>query len=479
MRQRWLNLKLEQKVRWIAVCAAVVVLLSVAANVLVTGFGMRGFGSILGNNSKSLAFWSAMEQESAAFERYVMDRSEEKWNRYEEACARTREELAELPFDYREIGAGRYARTWSIRNLYENYVVVRDQAVAMKRSQRGYLDRLSLVYRLQDYLSSYAGSLEQMTIEMGSRQYEEKQYLLVVVPAVSLLCGIGALCLVGLLERSVRRNIVQPVLELAEDSDRIAAGDYGGPDVQAEGDDEIGSLVRAFCNMKGATRSYIETLKEKHAMERKMDDMRLQMLKNQINPHFLFNTLNMIASTAQIEDAATTEKMIEALSRLFRYNLKSSDSVMPLERELKVVQDYMYLQQMRFGKRIRYFADCEEDTLQVLIPSFILQPLVENAIKHGLSASSQGGKIVVRTWIHDSRLWISVADTGSGMSAERLEEVRQALETDDDRKVGIGVRNIYRRVLTMYQDGEMYVDSIEGCGTAVQIVFSPERYREV
>ena len=89
-------------------------------------------------------------------------------------------------------------------------------------------------------------------------------------------------------------------------------------------------------------------------MEKQLDEVRLQVFEKPDNPHFLFNTLNMIASTAQIEDADTTEKMIHALSRLFRYNLKSTDSVMPLERELKVVQDYMYLQQMRFRTENRY-----------------------------------------------------------------------------------------------------------------------------
>ncbi|MFR3754620.1 MAG: sensor histidine kinase [Enterocloster sp.] len=134
------------------------------------------------------------------------------------------------------------------------------------------------------------------------------------------------------------------VVILVGEAARIAQNDFSGPDtcaVQAE--DEIGLLVQSFYKMKEATRGYIHALKENHEKERQLQAVRLQMLKSQINPHFLFNTLNMIASTAQIEDADTTEKMIHALSRLFRYNLKSTDSVMPLERELKVVQDYMYL----------------------------------------------------------------------------------------------------------------------------------------
>ena len=263
------------------------------------------------------------------------------------------------------------------------------------------------------------------------------------------------------------------MVELAEDSRRIGENDFTGPDTCAEGSDEIASLVRAFCTMKASTRGYIEALTEKHRMEKQLDEVRLQMLKNQINPHFLFNTLNMIASTAQIEDADTTEKMIHALSRLFRYNLKSTDSVMPLERELKVVQDYMYLQQMRFGQRIRYDTDCNQDTLEVLVPSFALQPLVENAIIHGISPKGQGGRIHVRSWMEGRRLWISVADTGRGMAQERLEEIRLALARGEEKATGVGVGNIYRRVHGMYRDGEVFIYSSEGRGTVVQMAFTP------
>ena len=139
----------------------------------------------------------------------------------------------------------------------------------------------------------------------------------------------------------------------------------------------------------------------------------------------------MIAGTAQIEDAAATEKMIQALSRLFRYNLKSTASVMPLERELKVVQDYMYLQQMRFGKRVQYETGCDPETMEILVPSFMLQPLVENAVKHGISARSKGGRIVVRTWKQGQRLWISVADTGEGIDEDKLEKIKRALKEGD------------------------------------------------
>ena len=154
---------------------------------------------------------------------------------------------------------------------------------------------------------------EQMTVQSGNERYEMQRPLFIIVPAVSILWGAAALLMVRWLNRSVQKNIVRPMVELAEDSRRIGENDFTGPDTCAEGSDEIASLVRAFCTMKASTRGYIEALTEKHRMEKQLDEVRLQMLKNQINPHFLFNTLNMIASTAQIEDADTTEKIIHGL----------------------------------------------------------------------------------------------------------------------------------------------------------------------
>ena len=449
------------------------VILSITAVMLIAGYGMKGFGDLLMGNSRSLAFWSAMDAESSSFQYYAGDRSPENREKYEMSCVRTRSALKSLPFDYEEIGADRYGVTWSILNMYENYAAARDAFLEMEEGAPDYLDRLYTIYRVQGYLATHAGRLEQMTVQSGNERYEMQRPLFIIVPAVRILWGAAALLMVRWLNRSVQKNIVRPMVELAEDSRRIGENDFTGPDTCAEGSDEIASLVRAFCTMKASTRGYIEALTEKHRMEKQLDEVRLQMLKNQINPHFLFNTLNMIASTAQIEDADTTEKMIHALSRLFRYNLKSTDSVMPLERELKVVQDYMYLQQMRFGQRIRYDTDCKPDTMEVLVPSFALQPLVENAIIHGISPKGQGGRIHVRSWMEGRRLWISVADTGRGMAQERLEEIRLALARGEEKATGVGVGNIYRRVHGMYRDGEVFIYSSEGRGTVVQMAFTP------
>lgn len=469
------GVSLEKKVKRIAVCAGAVVFFSIGANLAVSWFGLGSFGSILEQNAGSLAFWSAMEEERLAFARYVGTALPEERERFEQSRMETRRRLEELPVDYRETGSERYARTWSIRNMYENYETELEVLEETDREDPEYVNRLYRIYRVQNYLKDKAGQLEQMTMEDGSERYEKHRFLFSVLPAASILWGIAALWMVKRLNGSVRRNIVEPVVMLAGQADRIRKNDFSGPELTAEGEDEISRLIRSFNKMKQATRGYIEALKEKNETERQLEAVRLQLLKNQINPHFLFNTLNMIAGTAQIEDAAATEKMIQALSRLFRYNLKSTASVMPLERELKVVQDYMYLQQMRFGERISYQKICRVDADKVIVPAFTFQPLVENAIIHGLSKKEEGGTVRIHIWQQGEFIFITIGDDGLGMDDELLMHLRRELAKEDG-KTGIGLGNIYRRIHAMYQDGNVEVYSRKDAGTVIKIQI---RHKEV
>lgn len=470
----WLSSSLEKKMRFFSMLAGAMVLLSVLTNILVAGFGIGGFGAILESNSHSLAFWSTMDAESKSFEAFLRNRSEDNWQKYEEACQKTERAVKRLPFNYETIGSSRYAATWSILNTYDNYVKARDAFLLLDDEDPDYAKEFNWVTRIQGYLGSYAGRLEQITVEMGTEKYHTLRPLFGIVLTVSMMWALAVLLVVYRLDRSVRKSIINPVVELAEDSRRVGENDFSGRISQPDDQDEVARLVYAFVTMKKSTEGYIRTLQEKHEIEKRLDAVRLQLLKNQINPHFLFNTLNMIASTAQIEDAATTEKMITALGRLFRYNLKSTEAVTPLERELKVVQDYMYLQQMRFGPRIGYTLDCSEEASEILIPAFSMQPLVENAIIHGLSSKSQGGRIHIRVRLNGKRLTISVADTGVGMSGERLTRLLHVLEHGDDGHAGIGLGNIYRRIQSMYGDGQVLVDSVQGRGTVIRLLFTPD-----
>ena len=137
---------------------------------------------------------------------------------------------------------------------------------------------------------------------------------------------------------------------------------------------------------------------ERAEMEKRLETTRMDLLQSQIKPHFLFNTLNSISGMAEIEDAEVTDSMIRSLSRLFRYNLHTSDQFVSLSQELEVARDYLYLQKMRFGDRVQYEVLPEPGSSEaqklgdINVPVFLLQPLVENAVLHGIAKKEQDKK---------------------------------------------------------------------------------------
>lgn len=484
----WMSFTIKGKFGVFAGAVVFTIALAVCLNILVVNFSLYGFGVILDDNAKCYAFQEAIENETRSFETFVRNRSRENREKYENACNNTVLCLKELPFVYGEIGAARYAKTWSIQNAYEVYTRAREQVANMAGMESDYVTDLYEVYSMQDYLGSYARTLVQLTLQEGNQAYLSRVPILNRLPWWLLGFGRILTVLIVFMNNVMQKAIAVPLERLAVMSRRIAHNDFSGEDIVIENRDEMGELVRAFNKMKHATRGYIEALEEKHdmtarlhkeelervEMEKILEATRFEVLKSQINPHFLFNTLNMIACMAKLEDADTTEKMIIRMSNLFRYNLKTSETEVPLAQELKIVDDYLYIQQMRFGDRIRYKKEIAVDENRVIIPSFSLQPIVENAIIHGLSKKEQGGRIFIRVWERDGVIIISVADTGLGMSKERLEELRDACKGRRTAKIGIGLGNIYKRLHVMYEEADLKMYSREGVGTVIQMMIRQE-----
>lgn len=235
----------------------------------------------------------------------------------------------------------------------------------------------------------------------------------------------------------------------------------------------IGGLLLIIVLPLRGRRDALDKLHEEEVrrleMEKRLEAMKVEALKNQINPHFLFNTLNVIAGMAMLENAETTEKMIKSLSALFRYNLQNSEMEATLAQELKVVHDYMYIQQMRFGDRVKYHIDCRVDEKYVRIPRFTFQPIVENAIIHGLSPKEEGGEIYIRIKEACGKLVITICDTGVGMDIKTLKELKEGLKTDEYSHSNIGLCNIWSRLKLTYPDSDFQIRSKQSVGTVVRI----------
>jgi two-component system, LytTR family, sensor kinase len=205
---------------------------------------------------------------------------------------------------------------------------------------------------------------------------------------------------------------------------------------------------------------YTRTEKKLEEQKRLLVEARLAALTSQINPHFLFNTLNSVSSLIRT-DAAQARVMVLNLSRVLRRLLRKHENFSPLREELSFIQDYLSIELMRFGDKLRLETDVENETLDLLVPSMLLQPLVENSIKHGLSNKVEGGTIRILTRRRDSKLVVSVEDDGAGIPEARLPTLLEH---------GIGVSNVNERLKVLFGDSyRMWIDSEPGRGTRIEI----------
>jgi two-component system, LytTR family, sensor kinase len=198
--------------------------------------------------------------------------------------------------------------------------------------------------------------------------------------------------------------------------------------------------------------------------ERLLLHARMEALQNQVNPHFLFNTLNSISSLVRF-DPDMARDVIFKLAAILRRLLTSSEAFAPLRDEFEFIDHYLDIEVVRFGRdKLHVVKELDPASLDVVVPSMLLQPLVENSIKHGLGPKIEGGSIYLRSRVTDSRLIIEVEDDGVGMGGAHLEE------SSSWSGMGIGMANVSERLQVLYGDtARMTIDSHEGKGTLIRI----------
>jgi len=199
-------------------------------------------------------------------------------------------------------------------------------------------------------------------------------------------------------------------------------------------------------------------------------EARLDALQRQINPHFLFNTLNSIASLVRMKPELAREMTVK-LANILRALLKDHDTYVPLREELEFTDDYLDIEVVRFGSKLKVEKEIDPRTLEVLVPSILLQPLIENSIKHGIQPRIHGGTVTLRSMLEGDRVRIEVADDGVGMGGQPSSTVRY-------RGAGIGIKNVRERLDVLYGNQASFnVLSSPGRGTRVQIEI-PVNYAE-
>jgi len=221
----------------------------------------------------------------------------------------------------------------------------------------------------------------------------------------------------------------------------------------------LGTLMSIAAPLKIWNNTRIEMNLERH--QQLLLRARMDALSSQINPHFLFNTLNTVSALIRM-DPDTARGVVLKLSNILRRLLRKHETFVPLREELAFIDDYLDIEVARFGEdNLDIVKEIGEETLETFIPSMLLQPIVENSLKHGLAPRLEGGRIFLRTFNRDSRLHIEIEDNGVGISEEKLPHVYVE---------GIGLSNVRERLRVLYgTDFHLDIASHEGQGTKIRI----------
>ncbi|QNK56679.1 sensor histidine kinase [Paenibacillus sp. PAMC21692] len=370
---------------------------------------------------------------------------------------------------FENVGYGLTSTYFSISD--ENGKTVYQSRLYPEASQQGFL---RFAEPIPDSKWSISIAYADYDILTRSREYQS-QYILIIFIVFMLSVG-GAMAISGIL--------VRPIKALVGTMDAVGNGDLRRQ-VAFEGRNEIGSIIQSFNKMVRQLEMEIQhnlQMTEENANNKiRENDLiamktraELQMLQAQINPHFLYNTLEAINMRSLRNGNKEVNVMVEALADLFRYSITRGGDEVELEQELGHVRNYARIQQIRFDHSFELELDVPEPLRRAKVPRFILQPIVENAIKHGFEGWEEGGLIRIAVSETNGRLLLDIRDNGIGMSRERLDwlnaDMRQGLGEWNGQEGSIGLGNVYHRLRLFYHDDmAMEVSSARMKGTSVRM----------
>lgn len=380
----------------------------------------------------------------------------------------------------------------NICKMSENYLILAEETIQAKRGRN--VERYKAAFaegsRKYQYIQDAVYNLNSMQFQRNSTNYqmllESLGYTEVLSSGIVVIVAvINILILILLL-----RTITEPLRMLAVSANEVARGNFDITLPDYDSGDELGVVTRAFSKMIDSLREYLAKLrdsmekeqelkKREFRMETYLKDAQLKYLQAQINPHFLFNSLNAGAQLAMLEDAEKTSIFLVKMADFFRCNVRKAEKTATLLDELKSVDNYVYILNVRFAGEIGYEKNIDPGVDEVQLPSMILQPIVENAVNHGIRDVEWAGHIQLIVQHISEGLVISVKDNGQGMTQERIREILEGrVHENEEQKdsTGIGMDNVINRLELFFGIKgllQIYSGGI-GKGTEVRIMI-PEK----
>ena len=389
-------------------------------------------------------------------------------------------------------------RERDIRKMAESYLLTADNAVKAKRGRNieKYTEYYKECEQMYDALNTYIYSLNNETFRINSESFNtliaSLRYSEVLCLSIFVIVSLMNVLLIVLLTGTITR----PLTSLSEKANEISKGNPENVEPLAiHTDDEVGNVTRAFNQMLASIKEYIAKIREQMVtesamkeksllMENHLKDAQLKYLQAQINPHFLFNTLNAGAQLAMVEGADRTGEYISNMADFFRYNVKKDNEQVKISEEIELVDSYIYIMNVRYSGEIKFRKEIDESLLGVVIPSMIIQPIVENSVKYGIiNLEDRQGEIALKLYREDDFACIEVSDNGTGMDSRVIDKIlaREPQQSHEPRgehseEKSVGLANVIARLDIFYDKKEQVeIKSAEGEGTSVIIRIPMEK----
>jgi two-component system sensor histidine kinase YesM len=302
---------------------------------------------------------------------------------------------------------------------------------------------------------------------IGILPYEEVLQRVAGIKTIFFTLSVLFILLVFAISVLISRSVTRPMRNL---QNAMRAFEKGNTDIRVSirSYNEIGELSHSFNQLMQKINTLLASIK---SIEIKKREAELESLKSQINPHFLYNTLESIRMMAVIDENRDIASATEALANLFRYSVRQRKDIVEVRYEIQHAKNYILLQKIRYGDKFDVIYDIDEDILDCKTLKFTLQPIVENAIYHGLEKKKGKGLLIVRAKRVENDLEFEVRDNGAGMQLLQLSRLREHISScSDDGTQSIGLKNVNERIV-LYFGGNygLTIDSMPGEGTVVKL----------
>lgn len=289
-----------------------------------------------------------------------------------------------------------------------------------------------------------------------------------------LLMALGFSIVLILIVNKIYKHHGKPISEMLRCMEDVRHGNLTSR-VEYSGDDEIGLLGEEFNKMIEKLDEQVNHIMQ---MEIQVKDAQLMAYENQTNPHFLYNTLDLVRMMSINKENDKIENVVVSLSRILRYNL-SQETTVSLADEVRCAESYFDIWYMRIGDKFEYEFDIDDSLMNCHVVKFILQPLIENAIKHGIEPMERkDGFITVIAQKHDNRIIINVADNGVGITKEKLKEIKENIKNQGCSNNHIGLQNLYKRLILFYGEENVFMDIFSEAGQSTQVLIEIP-YKEI